>query len=126
MTDEQVAEILAQKKANPDMTRVDVKRMLGEASENKKKRSRTAASNWRTFSPCLQDTGRRWTVAKAMRRHMRDEFAASARALADKEAAASVESTNTTSARQAGLSNMEKDLADKDKKSHGSIAKPKR
>ena len=62
----------------------------------------------------LEDHRTALDVANSDARHMRDELAANARALADKEAALG-RLDEHYKRRQAGLSNMEKDLADKDK-----------
>lgn len=113
VTDEQVEEILAQKKANQDMTRADVKRML-EKLQKQEEEIEDGRVQLENVQSMLEDHRTALDVANSDARHMRDELAANARALADKEAALG-RLDEHYKRRQAGLSNMEKDLADKDK-----------
>ena len=113
VTDAQVEEILAQKKANQDMTRADVKRML-EALQKQEEEIEDGRVQLENVQTLLEEHKTALEVADNDARHMRDELAANARALVEKEAALS-RLDDFYQRRQAGLSNMEKDLADKDK-----------
>ena len=113
VTDEQVAEILAKKKANPDMTRMDVKRMLEEL-QKKDEAIEDGRVQLLNVHSLLQDAKTALTVAESEAKHLRNELAASARTIADREADLA-RMDDHYKRKQAGLSNMEKDLADKDK-----------
>lgn len=113
VTDEYVAEILAKKKANPDMTRLDVKHMLEEL-QKKDAAIEDGRIQLLNVHSQLQDAKTALSVSESESKHLRNELAASARMIADKEADL-VRMDDHYKRKQAGLSNMEKDLADKDK-----------
>ncbi|WP_321794632.1 hypothetical protein [Caballeronia sp. J97] len=113
VTDEQVAEILAKKKEDPDMTRVDVKRMLQEL-QKKDAVIKDGEVKLLNVHSQLQDAKTALSVCESEAKHLRNELAASARELAAKEAKLT-DMDDHYKRKQAGLSNMEKDLADKDK-----------
>ncbi|TCK32493.1 hypothetical protein B0G84_8298 [Paraburkholderia sp. BL8N3] len=113
VTDEQVAEILAKKKANPDMTRMDVKRLLQEL-QKKDEAIEDGRVQLLNVHALLQDVKTALTVSESDAERLRHELAASARAIATREADLT-RMDDHYKRKQAGLSNMEKDLADKDK-----------
>jgi hypothetical protein len=113
VTDEQVAEILAAKKAKPDMKRVDVQRMLEELQE-KDAAIKDGEVKLLNVHSQLQDAKTALSVSQSEAKHLRNELAASARSIAEREADLA-RMDDHYKRKQAGLSNMEKDLADKDK-----------
>ncbi|SAK57501.1 Chromosome partition protein Smc [Caballeronia temeraria] len=113
VTDEQVAEILAKKKEDPDMTRMDVKRMLVEL-QKKDAALEDGRIQLLNVHSQLQDAKTALSVSESEAKHLRTELAASARKISDREADLA-RMDDHYKRKQAGLSNMEKDLADKDK-----------
>ncbi|MDR5826015.1 hypothetical protein [Caballeronia sp. LZ043] len=113
VTDEQVERILAEKKENKDMTRADVKALLDrlQRQDEEIEDGRVQLENVQAM---LEDHRTALDVADSEARHMRDELAANARAIVEKEEALG-RLDEHYKRRQAGLSNMEKDLADKGK-----------
>jgi hypothetical protein len=113
VTDEQVAEILAKKKEDPDMTRMDVKRMLVEL-QKKDAALEDGRIQLLNVHSQLQDAKTALSVSESAANHLRTELATSTRTIAEREADLA-RMDDHYKRKQAGLSSMEKDLVDKDK-----------
>ncbi|SOE91589.1 hypothetical protein SAMN05446927_8524 [Caballeronia arationis] len=113
VTDEQVATILAAKKANENMTREDIRKMLATLQKQEEALAdrQVQVENYKTL---LEESKTAHRVAEDEARRLQDQLEATAKLIADKEAQLKRMDSYYTG-RQAGLANLEKDLADKDK-----------
>jgi DNA repair exonuclease SbcCD ATPase subunit len=113
VTDAQITEIMLKKDSNPDMTRAEVKKLLDEL----KQRDKALADSERqleNITSLLEDGKTELFLAGKDVAHLKEELAANARALSAKqEELAKLD--DLFNRRTAGLSSMEKDIADKDK-----------
>ncbi|SAL06756.1 hypothetical protein AWB81_07749 [Caballeronia arationis] len=113
VTDEQVTAILEAKKANDQMTREDVRKMLATLQKQEEALAdrQVQVDNYKTL---LEDSKTAQRVAEDEARRLQQQLEATGKLIADKEAQLQRMDSYYTG-RQAGLANLEKDLADKDK-----------
>ena len=113
VTDEQVAAILAAKKANEHMTREDIRKMLATLQKQEEALAdrQVQVDNYKTL---LEDSKTAQRVAEDEANRLQQQLDATAKLIAEKEAQLQRMDSYYTG-RQAGLANLEKDLADKDK-----------
>ncbi|VXC82391.1 conserved hypothetical protein [Burkholderia sp. 8Y] len=113
VTDDEVATILEAKKANPQMKREDIRKMLATL---KKQEEALADRQLQVdnYASLLEDSKLAQKVAEDEAHRLQQQLEASAKIISDKEAQLKRMDSYYTG-RQAGLANLEKDLADKDK-----------
>ncbi|MFM0521796.1 hypothetical protein PQR08_30680 [Caballeronia jiangsuensis] len=113
VTDEQVAAILAAKQANEHMTREDIRKMLATLQKQEEALADRKAE-LDNYEALLEDSKTAQRVAEDEANRLQQQLDATAKLIAEKEAQLQRMDSYYTG-RQAGLANLEKDLADKDK-----------
>ena len=113
MTDEQITAIMDRKRANPDMTRNDVKELL-KTLQQQEEAIDDRDKQLENIQGLLEDSKIQLDVTVRESNHLKEQLAANERHLAEKEKSlADLRELLTT--RTSGYGSMEKDLADKAK-----------
>jgi DNA repair exonuclease SbcCD ATPase subunit len=113
ITDAHIDEIMLAKESNPDMTRAEVKKLLDEL-KHRDKALVDSERQLENVASLLEDSKTELYFAGKDVAHLKEELAANARELAAKQAELA-RLDDLFNRRTAGLSSMEKDIADKDK-----------
>jgi DNA repair exonuclease SbcCD ATPase subunit len=112
-TDAHINEIMLAKESNPDMTRAEMKKLLDELRQRDNALVDTA-SQLENVSSLLEDSKTELYLAGKEVAHLKEELAASAREMAAKQDELA-RLDDLFNRRTAGMSSMEKDIADKDR-----------
>jgi hypothetical protein len=113
VTDAEINEIMLAKRSNPDMKRADVKKLL-DTLQKQEKALVDSQKQVDNVTSVLEDTKTALDLAQREAQHLKDELDAKARALAAKQQQLDG-LDDLYNRRTAGMSDMQKDLADKDR-----------
>lgn len=113
VSDAHINELMARKQAKPDMTRADVKKLL-DALQKQEKALVDSQKQVDNVTSVLEDTKTALDLAQREAQHLKDELDTKARALTAKQQQLDG-LDDLYNRRTAGMSDMQKDVADKDR-----------